>query len=71
MICLTTIASLNPIIVDGIGMCGSCRITVDGETKFACVEGPEFDAHKVDWNEFMIRNNRFNKQEKHICRIRK
>jgi len=66
-----TVASLNPIIVDGIGMCGSCRITVAGETKFACVDGPEFNAHDVDWCEFLNRLNRFSKEEKHICRIRK
>ena len=50
-----TIASLNPIMVDGTGMCGSCRVTVGGETKFACVDGPEFDAHEVDWDTLMMR----------------
>ncbi|MFW5891043.1 MAG: sulfide/dihydroorotate dehydrogenase-like FAD/NAD-binding protein [bacterium] len=65
-----TIASLNPIIVDGIGMCGSCRVSVDKKIKFACVDGPEFDAHLIDWNEFLMRNNRFSEQENHICRIR-
>jgi ferredoxin--NADP+ reductase len=65
------IACLNPIIIDGIGMCGSCRVTVNNETKFACVDGPHFDSHMINWNEFMRRNSRYKKQEKHICRIRK
>ncbi len=56
-----TIVSLNPIMVDGIGMCGSCRVTVDGETKFACVDGPEFDAHKVDFDSLINRNTRYDK----------
>ena len=42
---------MNPIMVDGTGMCGGCRLTVGGETKFACVDGPDFDGHKVDWDE--------------------
>jgi ferredoxin--NADP+ reductase len=50
-----TVASLNPIMVDGTGMCGGCRVQVGGETKFACVDGPEFDAHKVDFRELMDR----------------
>ena len=50
-----TVVSLNPIMVDGTGMCGGCRVTVGGETKFACVDGPEFDAHKVDFRELMNR----------------
>lgn len=50
-----TIASLNPIMVDGTGMCGCCRVVVGGETRFACVDGPEFDAHEVDWNGLMAR----------------
>lgn len=50
-----TIASLNPIMVDGTGMCGCCRVTVGGETRFACVDGPEFDAHEVDWDSLMAR----------------
>ncbi|MCP3858794.1 MAG: sulfide/dihydroorotate dehydrogenase-like FAD/NAD-binding protein, partial [Phycisphaeraceae bacterium] len=52
---IRTIASLNPIMVDGTGMCGACRVTVDGKTRFACVEGPEFDGHKVDFDELMTR----------------
>ena len=52
---IKTIASLNPIMVDGTGMCGCCRVTIGGETKFACVDGPEFDAHLVDWASLMAR----------------
>ncbi len=50
-----TIVSLNPVMIDGTGMCGGCRVTVNGETKFACVDGPEFDAHQVDFNELRDR----------------
>ena len=50
-----TVASLNTIMVDGTGMCGACRVTVDGKTRFVCVDGPEFDAHKVDFDEMMMR----------------
>ncbi|MDE5833429.1 MAG: sulfide/dihydroorotate dehydrogenase-like FAD/NAD-binding protein [Desulfovibrio sp.] len=56
--------SLNPIMVDGIGMCGACRVSVDGKTKFACVDGPEFDGHKVDFAELRRRLGAFKKQEK-------
>jgi ferredoxin--NADP+ reductase len=52
---IPTIASLNPIMIDGTGMCGGCRVTVGGEMKFACVDGPEFDAHKVDWDSMIRR----------------
>ncbi|AEH23714.1 sulfide/dihydroorotate dehydrogenase-like FAD/NAD-binding protein [Pyrococcus yayanosii] len=52
---IKTVASLNPIMVDGSGMCGACRVTVGGQVKFACVDGPEFDAHLVDWDELMKR----------------
>ncbi|RLI35780.1 sulfide/dihydroorotate dehydrogenase-like FAD/NAD-binding protein [Candidatus Bathyarchaeota archaeon] len=52
---IKTVASLNPIMVDGTGMCGACRVTVGGEVKFACVDGPEFDAHQVDFRELMNR----------------
>ena len=54
---IPTIVSLNPIMVDGTGMCGGCRVHVGGETKFACVDGPEFDAHEVDF-ELLARRNR-------------
>jgi ferredoxin--NADP+ reductase len=59
-----TYVSLNPIMVDGTGMCGSCRVTVGGEMKFACVDGPEFDAHQVDFNELMQRQRIYIDQEK-------
>lgn len=58
-----TYASLNTIMVDGTGMCGACRVTVDGQTKFVCVDGPEFDAHKVDFDEMLLRMNAFREQE--------
>lgn len=58
-----TTVSLNPIMVDGIGMCGACRVSVDGQTKFACVDGPEFDGHKVDFAELRRRLGAFKKQE--------
>ncbi|MCK5773880.1 MAG: sulfide/dihydroorotate dehydrogenase-like FAD/NAD-binding protein [Thermoplasmata archaeon] len=58
-----TIVSLNTIMVDGIGMCGSCRVNVGGKIKFACADGPDFDAHEVDWNELMSRQGRFKKEE--------
>ena len=60
---VTTIASLNPIMVDGTGMCGGCRVTVGGEMKFACVDGPEFDAHEVDFTELSDRLATYRKQE--------
>lgn len=59
-----TIASLNPIMVDGTGMCGGCRVTVGGEMKFACVDGPEFDAHEVDFDELTDRLTMYRDQEK-------
>lgn len=54
-----TVVSMNPIMVDGTGMCGGCRLTVDGKTKFACVDGPEFDAHKIDFDEVMARTSMY------------
>lgn len=60
---IKTIVSLNPIMVDGTGMCGGCRVTVDGKTRFACVDGPEFDAHLVDFNELMQRNSSYKAEE--------
>jgi len=59
-----TVVSLNPIMVDGTGMCGVCRVTVGGATKFTCVDGPDFDAHKVDWNELMARQRTYVEEEK-------
>ena len=69
-----TMVSLNPIMVDGTGMCGGCRVTVGGETKFACVDGPEFDGHKVDFAELMSRNVTYRDREAevakdHVCRM--
>lgn len=59
-----TEASMNPIMVDGTGMCGACRITVGGETKFACVDGPDFDAHKIDFDEVINRTRIYKDQER-------
>ncbi len=59
-----TIVSLNPIMVDGTGMCGVCRVTVDGATRFTCVDGPDFDGHKVDWGELMSRQRTYAEEEK-------
>jgi len=73
-----TMVSLNAIMVDGTGMCGSCRVTVDGQVKFACVEGPDFDGHKVDFKELIARQRRFKTQEErasedyaHVCNLEK
>ena len=60
---LPSIVSLNPIMVDGTGMCGACRVTVGGETKFACVDGPEFDAHLIDWDEALRRQAQYKEEE--------
>ena len=60
---IKTVVSLNPIMVDGTGMCGGCRVTVGGETKFACVDGPEFDAHQVDFRELMNRLRTYVEEE--------
>jgi ferredoxin--NADP+ reductase len=59
-----TIASLNTIMVDGTGMCGACRVSVDGKTKFVCVDGPEFDAHKIDFDEMIMRLGAYDRQER-------
>ena len=69
-----TTVSLNPIMVDGTGMCGGCRVTVGGEVKFACVDGPDFDGHQVDFDELMNRNGVYREREQetnktHICRM--
>jgi hypothetical protein len=60
---IPTIVSLNSIMVDGTGMCGACRVNVGGQMKFACVDGPEFDGHQVDFNELMGRLNAYKKYE--------
>ena len=55
--------AMNPIMIDGTGMCGACRVSIDGETKFACVDGPIFDGHQVDWEELFARRRAFTKEE--------
>lgn len=70
---IKTLASLNTIMVDGTGMCGACRITVGGETKFVCVDGPEFDAHKIDFDEMLLRLSAYKEEEtaayeRHTCK---
>lgn len=60
---IPTDASLNTIMVDGTGMCGACRVSIDGQTKFVCVDGPEFDAHQVDWDEMMTRMRSYKPEE--------
>ena len=64
-----TIVSLNPIMIDGTGMCGGCRVTVGGKTKFACVDGPDFDGHEVDFDSLMRRNGFYREEEAHSCRM--
>ena len=69
-----TIVSMNPIMIDGTGMCGGCRLTVGGEVKFACVDGPDFDGHQVDFDEVIRRSRIYSDQEQqareeHICRM--
>ena len=71
-VCLTTkeydqktVVSMNPIMVDGTGMCGGCRLTVGGKTKFACVDGPDFDGHEVDFDEAMSRSRSYTSFERH------
>ncbi|MBE7012639.1 MAG: sulfide/dihydroorotate dehydrogenase-like FAD/NAD-binding protein [Ruminococcaceae bacterium] len=70
---IKTIVSMNPIMIDGTGMCGGCRVTVDGETKFACVDGPDFDGHLVDFESAMNRQKMYREEEAvssdHKCRI--
>ncbi len=64
---IKTIVSMNPVMIDGTGMCGGCRVTVGGETKFACVDGPDFDGHLVDFDEAMRRQQMYKKEEKEAC----
>lgn len=69
---LKTIVSMNPIMVDGTGMCGGCRLTVGGETKFACIDGPEFDGHLVDFDEVIERNSMYKSFERdEMCNLYK
>lgn len=67
---IRTIVSLNALMVDATGMCGCCRVTVAGKTKFSCVDGPEFEAHAIDWDELAKRNRIYECKEKHICRLK-
>ena len=69
---IKTLVSLNPIMIDGSGMCGGCRVNVGGEIKFACVDGPDFDGHQVNFDELMRRNSAYKEQEAHSrenCRL--
>ena len=66
---IKTSVSLNPIMIDGTGMCGGCRVTIGNEVKFACVDGPDFDGFKVDFDELMRRQGIYKKEEEHKCRI--
>ena len=68
---IKTIVSLNPIMVDGMGMCGACRVSIGDKTKFACVDGPEFDAHQVNFKELMLRLKNYCTEEKHILTVQK
>lgn len=61
---IKTVVSMNPIMIDGTGMCGGCRVTVGGKIKFACIDGPDFDGHEVDFDELIRRNRMYEKQEK-------
>ena len=67
---IPTMVSMNPIMIDGTGMCGGCRVTVGGTTKFACVDGPDFNGFEVDFDEAMRRQNMYKKQEAHVCNIK-
>lgn len=62
---IPTVASMNPIMIDGTGMCGGCRLSVGGKTKFACVDGPEFDGHEIDFDEAMARSSMYKPFERH------
>ncbi len=71
---IKTLVSMNPIMIDGTGMCGGCRLTVGGKTKFACVDGPDFDGHEVDFDEAMRRQGMYKKHENqsteiHVCKL--
>lgn len=66
---IKTIVSMNPVMIDGTGMCGGCRVIVGGETKFACVDGPDFDGHLVDFESAMNRQKMFKEEEAHKCRV--
>lgn len=68
---IKTIVSMNSLMVDGTGMCGCCRLTVGGEIKYACIDGPEFDGHSVDFEEAILRSRTYKEQEQaHLCNLR-
>ncbi len=67
---LTTDVSLNPIMIDGTGMCGNCRVSIHGKTYFACVDGPDFPADGIDFDELIARQNYYKEEEKHICKMK-
>jgi ferredoxin--NADP+ reductase len=69
-----TVVSMNPVMIDGTGMCGGCRVSVGGEVKFACVDGPDFDGHLVDFDQAILRSRMYGAAEKqsmesHICEL--
>ena len=64
---IKTTVSMNPVMIDGTGMCGGCRVIVGGETKFACVDGPDFDGHQIDWDSAMKRSRMFKEYEQRSC----
>ncbi len=64
---IKTIVSMNPVMIDGTGMCGGCRVIVGGKTKFACVDGPDFDGHEIDWESAINRQQMFKSHEKRSC----
>ena len=70
-----TTVSMSPIMIDGTGMCGGCRLTVGGETKFACVDGPDFDGHQVDWDLAVKRNQMYHdfevRKHEEVCNLYK
>lgn len=66
---IKTIVSLNALMVDGTGMCGGCRVTVNGETRFTCVDGPAFDGHQVDFDELINRLSYYRETEDHLCKL--
>lgn len=66
---IKTIVSMNPIMIDGTGMCGGCRVTVGGKVKFACIDGPDFDGHEVDFDEAMRRQTMYKRQEEESCNL--
>ncbi len=66
---IKTVVSMNSIMVDGTGMCGCCRLTVDGQTKFACVDGPDFDGHLVDFDESIRKSRMYHEHERNLCNL--